>query len=101
VIEARHERDTVDPERVRDALRGVIDPETGLDVVTMGLVYEIETDGGDVRIVYTLTTPGCPMGNVLELGIRAAAGRVAGVESVRLELTWEPAWNPGMMERAG
>lgn len=84
--------------RVWDALEGVIDPELGLDVVTMGLVYEVRREGGRVRVVHTLTTPGCPMGEHITRGIRQAAATVPGVEEVEAEVTWEPAWDPGMID---
>lgn len=87
----------VSPDRVREALRGVIDPELGLDVVTMGLIYDIEVDGTAVRIRHTLTTPGCPMEGVLEEGIAVAAREVPGVETVETEIVWEPRWHPGMI----
>lgn len=87
-----------DADRVREALRGVIDPEVGLDVVTMGLIYGVEVEGGTVRIRYALTTEGCPMADVIRNGIVHAARRVSGVEDVETELVREPAWHPGMME---
>lgn len=92
--EAAHAR----RERIRAALREVIDPEVGLDVVTMGLVYGIEVEDASVRIRHTLTTPGCPMGDVLEEGIAGAARSVPGVEEVETELVWEPAWDHGMID---
>lgn len=88
----------VSPDRVRDALRAVIDPEVGLDVVTMGLVYGVEVEGSAVRIRHTLTTPGCPMASILVRGIESAAASVPGVEEVRTELVWEPRWHPGMID---
>lgn len=84
--------------RVMEALRGVVDPEVGLDVVTLGLIYEVDATGDGVHIRYTLTTRGCPMGGVLEEGIVAAARGVEGVREVETELVWEPGWNPGMIE---
>ena len=87
-----------DADRVREALRGVIDPEVGLDVVTMGLIYGVEVEDGRVRIRYALTTEGCPMADVIRNGIAHAARRVPGVEDVETELVREPAWHPGMME---
>lgn len=84
-------------EPVREALRGVIDPEIGLDVVTMGLIYGIVVEGSTVRIRHTLTTRGCPMEGVLRRGIAEAARSVAGVEEVQTEVVWEPPWHAGMI----
>lgn len=85
-------------ERVREALRGVVDPEVGLDVVAMGLVYGVAVEGARVRVRHTLTTPGCPMGDVLRRGIEEAVRSLAGVEEVETELVWEPRWHAGMID---
>lgn len=83
---------------VREALSRVVDPELGLDVVSLGLIYRIERSGSRVRVVHTLTTPGCPMETYITRGIRRAAAGVDGVEEVEAELVWEPRWNPGMID---
>lgn len=83
---------------IYDALGYVIDPEVGLDVVTMGLIYGVSIEEGVVRIRYTLTTPGCPMETVITQGIVAMASSVEGVKDVRADLVFEPAWNPGMIQ---
>lgn len=88
----------VDLERVRGALSTVIDPEIGLDIVTLGLVYALaEEEEGTVRVTFSLTTPGCPMERVIRDGVVAAASQVPGVRRVEAELAWEPAWHPGMI----
>lgn len=84
-------------ERVLEALREVIDPEIGLDIVTLGLVYEIEVEGGVATITFTLTTPGCPMERAITGGILQAVGRVEGITEVRPNLVFEPRWHPGLV----
>jgi len=84
--------------RVWDALREVIDPEIGLDIVTLGLVYEVAVHDSEADIAFTLTTPGCPMEDIIRGGIFEAVGRVPGVHQVNPNLVWEPRWHPGMVE---
>jgi metal-sulfur cluster biosynthetic enzyme len=84
--------------RVVEALRGVLDPELGMSVVELGLVYGIAIEGGDVRVTLTLTAPGCPVHDVMPGWIRRAVGAVPGVERVEVLLTFDPPWTP---ERIG
>ena len=81
------------------ALATVVDPELGLDIVTLGLVYEAEVRDDVACIVQTLTTPGCPMERIITDGIRAAAMEVEGVCGVETRIVWDPAWHPGMIAR--
>jgi metal-sulfur cluster biosynthetic enzyme len=91
--------DRADPAvRVREALRVVDDPELGVDIVSLGLVYDVTVDEqGGARVVFSLTSPGCPIGPMIEDEIVRAAARVEGVRSVATELVFEPAWSPERM----
>jgi metal-sulfur cluster biosynthetic enzyme len=85
-------------DRVRNALRQVIDPELGYNIVDLGLIYDVVTeDGGVVHVTMTTTTPGCPATNYLKAGAGEAASAVPGVEFVDVRLTYEPRWSPEMM----
>lgn len=89
---------SIDLDEVREALRGVIDPEIGLDIVTLGLVYHLEADGGTLRVTHTLTTPGCPMESVIARGIETVVLGVPGVDEVDRRLVFQPRWTPKMIE---
>jgi metal-sulfur cluster biosynthetic enzyme len=79
---------------VSEALRQVYDPELGLDIVELGLVYDIQVVEGRVTIVYSLTSIGCPAGPLLHEQMLEATRELPGVESVELQLTWDPPWTP-------
>lgn len=85
-------------EQVRLALRKVKDPELNLNIVDLGLVYEITVDGGDVQVDMTLTSPGCPAGPQIMGDIERAIKALGGVTSVKLNLVWEPFWTPDKIE---
>lgn len=91
--------DVIVPEsRVRDALRKIVDPEVGIDIVELGLVYSIETTPGRVRVDMTMTTPSCPSGPQLR-DEAAHAIRMALPEAreIDVRLVWEPLWTPDRM----
>ena len=87
-----------DPAAVEAALRSVFDPELGMSVVELGLVYAIEIEPGAVGITMTLTAPGCPIHDVMPEWVREAVMRVPGVTRVDVRLTFDPPWSP---ERIG
>jgi metal-sulfur cluster biosynthetic enzyme len=84
-------------DEVFDALRVVEDPELGMDIVELGLLYEAEIDGSAVHVTYSLTSMGCPVGPFIEQQIREVVEGMEGVETVDAELTWEPPWSPEKM----
>lgn len=91
-------RNTPTREEVLEALRSVYDPELGINIVDLGLVYEVGVDErGDIDIEYTLTTMGCPIGPLIEDQMRALLVNVPGAGEVRAELVLRPAWSPEMM----
>jgi metal-sulfur cluster biosynthetic enzyme len=83
---------------VMDALREVIDPELGLDVVSLGLVYGVEVDDeGEATVRMTLTSPYCPLGPMLESQVHAATQFLPGIQGVKVDLVWDPPWDPHTM----
>ncbi len=80
-----------------EALRQVEDPELGMDVVDLGLVYEVEVEGPKVKIIYSLTSMGCPAGPLIAGDMERVAREVPGVEDVELELIFDPPWTPDRM----
>ena len=86
---------------VLEALRHVVDPEIGINVVDLGLVYEANARDGHVHVVMTMTTPACPLGESLAEDARTAIREhVSTVKSVAVDLVWEPPWQPSMMSDA-
>jgi metal-sulfur cluster biosynthetic enzyme len=84
-------------EEVVDALRGVEDPELGMDIVELGLLYDVEVEGPKVKVIHTLTSMGCPVGPMIQENIDQIARSMPEVEDVEVELTWDPPWSPEKM----
>lgn len=95
---------TDDPiEAIYNALRQVYDPELGLDIISMGLIYGLEMEGDRVKIDMTLTTPGCPVSETLpEMARRAAAEALGpgGEDRVDFQIVWDPPWCPDLIDPA-
>lgn len=91
----------VTKEEILDALRDVIDPEIGINIADLGLVYSAQERDGQIQVTMTMTTAACPMGNMLKDQARNAIKRkFQDIKSVDVELVWAPPWNPGMMSEA-
>jgi metal-sulfur cluster biosynthetic enzyme len=82
---------------VEEALTNVIDPELGLDFVELGLVYEIEVEGEEVFVTFTLTSPGCPIGPQVTEQMEEYVGELEGVSRVYPKMVFTPPWTPEMM----
>jgi metal-sulfur cluster biosynthetic enzyme len=89
-----------DPAPVMEALRGVIDPELGINLVDLGLVYDVAVSDGIAYITLTVTTPACPLGNYLEDQVRWAVLKLPGILGVEVEVVLEPRWSPALMSDA-
>lgn len=91
------------PQLVEQALRFVVDPEIGLNVVDLGLIYGIDADetSGAVAVTMTLTTPNCPMSQVLPDACRQVVQTMTAASTVDVRLVWEPVWSPERISAAG
>jgi metal-sulfur cluster biosynthetic enzyme len=83
---------------VNEALRTVKDPELGLNIVDLGLIYGVDEEAGAVTVTMTLTSPGCPAGGQIMEGAKTAAESVEGVESAKVDLVWKPFWTPDRID---
>jgi metal-sulfur cluster biosynthetic enzyme len=84
-------------EDVVEALRQVEDPELGMDIVELGLYYEAEIEGPKAKVTYTLTSMGCPAGQMIQEDIERVVLEIPGIENVESDLTFEPPWTPDRM----
>jgi metal-sulfur cluster biosynthetic enzyme len=98
---AAADRPALNEQQVRDILRQVIDPEVGRDIVSLGLVYRVELAPGSLVIEMTMTSPACPLGDMIVGDIHAALAKVLPATiAADVRLVWEPPWNPAMMDAA-
>jgi metal-sulfur cluster biosynthetic enzyme len=87
---------------VLEALKEVIDPELGINVVDLGLIYEVGITGANVRITMTLTTPGCPLHESIGAAVREALETyMPGIGDVAVDLVWDPPWGPDRISEEG
>ena len=87
-------------EKVIDALRTIYDPEIPANIYELGLVYGIDIKGSEISIRMTLTSPGCPVAGSLPREVEAKMLAIPGVQSARVDVVWDPPWDPGMMTDA-
>ena len=91
----------VSEKEIRDALREVMDPELGISLVDLGLIYGIEVAGEKVGVKMTFTTPACPMVHFLVSSVENAVKKIGGVNEVDVQLVWDPPWTPDRMSDTG
>jgi len=87
----------VSSEEVRDAIKIVEDPEIGLSIVDLGLIYDCEVTDSNVKVTMTLTTPFCPAGPFITGQVESVVGALPGVEHVDVDVTFHPPWDPRTM----
>lgn len=92
---------TINEEEVWEVLKVVTDPEIGIDVVNLGLVYGIDISDHSVKVRMTLTSMGCPATGLIEFQAKEAVGTVEGVDNVDVEFTFDPPWSPDRMTEEG
>ena len=96
-VTADQHDETLTEEDVYEVLEEVIDPELGLDFVSLGLVYDVNIEGSEVYVTFTLTTPACPIGPQVSEQMREFVGDLPGVTAVHPKMVFDPAWSPEMM----
>ena len=97
----QHQAPMIDVEAIRAALHEVLDPEIGINIVDLGLVYGIDVRDRDVVVRMTMTTPSCPLSGFLADAVETAIrDRFASVAEIDVDLVWDPPWSPAMMSEA-
>ena len=84
-------------ERILESLRNVIDPELGINIVDLGLIYDVTIEDDTVHITYTLTTMGCPIGPLIESQMQSTLAGIEGVDNLEAEMVFSPPWTPDKM----
>ncbi len=80
-------------DKIRDALRKVMDPELGVSIVDLGLIYDIRYEAGEAEVEMTLTSPGCPLAPIIDKKVREALAGVPEIEHLEIDLVWDPPWS--------
>lgn len=87
----------ITPEGIREALKQVVDPEIGIDIVNLGLIYDVAVSDNNIDVKMTLTGPGCPIGPMLQSQVYGIAASMPGARNVSVDLVWSPPWDPRTM----
>ena len=87
----------LEPESIREALKTVVDPEIGLDIVNLGLIYNVDVNDNNIKVEMTLTGPGCPIGPMLQSQVYGVCAGMPGARNVQVDLVWTPPWDPRTM----
>ena len=87
----------IESDAVREALKAVVDPEIGIDIVNLGLIYEVKVEDNNIKVEMTLTGPGCPIGPMLQSQVYGIAAGFPGARNVQVDLVWSPPWDPRTM----
>ncbi|MGE3062531.1 MAG: metal-sulfur cluster assembly factor [bacterium] len=88
----------MDRKQIIDELSNVLDPEIGMDVVTLGLIYDVEIKDNKIEVVMTLTFPGCPLASMMMGDVQQKLEAIAGEGNVKVNLVFEPRWNQAMVD---
>ena len=89
--------DSLDRKKIAERLKLVLDPEVGLNIVDLGLVYDIQIDQNAVKIMVSMTTMGCPMTRYIRMSIENVLSKIQEIEQFDVEIVWSPAWSPKMI----
>jgi len=84
-------------DKIRKALKTVMDPELGVSIVDMGLIYDVRFESGEAEVEMTLTSPGCPLAPIIDREVREAVSGISEIKKLTVELVWDPPWSKDLM----
>lgn len=84
-------------QKIWKALKTVIDPELGVSIVDLGLVYDVRYEAGEAEVEMTLTSPGCPLAPIIDKKVKEAVSEIKEIEKLLVEIVWDPPWSRDMM----
>ena len=84
-------------DKIREALKKVIDPELGVSIVDLGLIYDVRYEAGEAEVEITLTSPGCPLAPIIDKKIRTALADIPEIKNLVIEIVWDPPWSRELM----